>query len=85
MLIGNLDPIFGKNLQHLRQRTHMSRKTLAVLAGMSEDDICKIEAADGFLELDSRVLERLCAIFCVTANDLARVELESVASPASGN
>ena len=67
---------FPKNLIYLRKKYALSRKSLAKLIGIPENRLCAIEKGLCYPEVDIAVLNRLCQIFQLTADDLSHINLE---------
>ena len=76
-----LSPSSAKNVRYLRDHSHMSQGTLAILIGTSAYNIRKIENAKGLICMDSRIFARLCEVFGVEMRTITRVDLSIYQMP----
>lgn len=81
VLVGDFEPVFGKNVGYLRRQSGLTQKSLGVLVGTSQKYIQKIEQAKGFVAMDYRILMRLCEVFGVDIKNLARVDFAAQEYP----
>lgn len=76
MKIGIFPPGAGGNIRYLRRRFRLSRRSLAMLLGVSPQTLRRIERAKTPFELDAPVCSRILQVFDVEAETLIREDLK---------
>ena len=77
MIIEISIPTFGRNINYLRKKYHLSRRALAALVGISIRLLNRIEQAEPELRLHHDALIRFRDIFSIPLEDLIHANLFS--------
>ena len=68
--------LFSKNLIYLRTRYALPQKSLAKLTGISLPILKMTERGEVIPRITAAALERLCAVFAVTSDELLHRDLD---------
>jgi transcriptional regulator with XRE-family HTH domain len=69
---------FAHNLSYLRTKYALSRRALASLIGISPHMLRNIETGIAYPAMDIKSFRRLCDIFQVNGDDLAKTDLSAL-------